>query len=267
MTGGGVDTRFAARLLRRANGHVGGLRPKATAFYAPERSAVPPTVEGGADVNVGTAPSSVPTPEIQSRATSDAQASVAPPPKVQAAVADQFRLMPDASLANAPRHHGSDTAPQPTAPQEPDAGPATLSATSFPLYTSQPDTTLQKNAPSVVAPVTDHATTRLAADTPLDDLSDAISAILGTRKRPDDNADSKDHADRTVHTETREQIVPPQPAPQSAQNDTGAAPVTIHIGEVIVTSDAAAPPPTPPPVWTAPLSLDAYRAARSRSRT
>ena len=247
---------FAARLLGRAEGQITALRPQIGNLFAAEGGDAAPLLERSAEV-VSTPPPA-PTGIVSATEQSQTRAGLE--------ITEPALLMPRQASEPA---QVSLVSPAPLAPLVPVAAvPAPDRAERISAITDQ---TPEQPAPARTAHAEFAATTEPAPQPPRperssDSLLAAVTQLLG----PQFQVEAESTAPR------REVASPSDPFIASATqvNDPSAPasqqqPLQIHIGELVIAPESRAPQPEPPAAaqWQPPLSLDDYRASRTRAQS
>lgn len=256
MSADAPATGLAARLLRRAEGQVGALRPQLAATYSAAPEAAAPMIEWTEEIAAGPAPSPpkprAPIPAAAPWVPADAeplrlmpapQGDLTLPPKVPATMAEA--APPATTMGEAQPH-----VPAPSAGQQPDASPL------------------------AVAPLAPHEAPRARrGERAADSLSAAVLQLLGPTVT---TAPLAKAATSPGQPDPAAPARPGQAVPHATDTLPGAAsvpagnapPLHIHIGELVIAPEPRAPQRDAAPAasWVPPLSLADYRASRERAR-
>lgn len=237
---------FTARLLGRAEGQVTALRPQIANLFAAEGGNTAPLLERTEEMV--TAPPPGPTamvPETQHAQT-----------RVSVEMADPVTLMP--RQPSEPAH----TQFVPLVAQASDQGEQVGSITTQ----SPPQPAPAQEPPAQFAASTETSAQPPRAEHSSDSLLAAVTQLLGPQFQTElasaaPQREDASPADRFAATAA--QGTDPS-APASQQQ-----PLQIHIGELVIAPEPREPQPEAlaPAQWQPPLSLDAYRASRTRAQS
>lgn len=275
---GPVTQGFAARLLDRAAGLTGVLRPRIAPYFTATTATAAPLIEEQSIEQ----PTSPPTPQ-QRTAEEPAKATDTRPQRISAAPprlengqqAGEPRLMP--AVTPDPQVQQTQpaiaVAPSPAPRSQPvsDAVPPVTQEAGKPASSRLPD------GHDAIEPA-QHASKLPATErqpaVPVPDLKSALAAAVArlTPRQEDDPEPGlmpKTQPERPV-TATPPPGAPEAPAVRADDSVDGSAPLHIHIGEIVIAPDpqeqtaskAAVAPQRPE--WQPMLSLDDYRDQRRK---
>lgn len=277
MTGSATQG-YAARLLDRAAGRAGGLRPRIASYFGAKAATPDPLIEERRIEHSAPPPAPQDRTEDTSVQATDGQTertTTSPrPPETEPPISAP-RLMPPVAPdpQDQPRQPTAAAAPQPeTHPRAaPEAG-ATRSDP--PPEMTSPELPF---APEGNQPVRDGATppdTDRPPTVSVPDLQSALAAAVA-RLTPSPEKDREPGLMPRAEPERPVTATPPPGAPeapalQSDDSIEAPAPLHIHIGEIVIAPDPQAPPASKaasapqPPAWQPTLSLDDYREQRRK---
>ena len=269
---------FAAKLLDRAAGLTGPLRPRITPYYAVPMTAAEPLIEETGMYR----PARPPEPQLRfdddprqvdGKKTRNHSVPAEPKPEVERQI-EEPRLMPPMP------QNQDDLAPQPAATWSKPEGESRPGVDRATPEAPPQEGQVSVRTPDVqVAAIPGRGGSETSAPQPLaamagPDLKTALAAAVA-RLTPSRDRDEETALMPRNELERVIPAVPPSGAPeaQAPRHDTGAqphAPLEIHIGEIVIAADpqdemsasaAKAPPQTD---WKPMLTLDDYREQRRK---
>lgn len=246
MSEGASPGGFAARLLGRADGRFNALRPQIANTFAAEGSDGAPLLERSEEIAVQAPRAAEPAPPSARTRPAEPHESVQDLQLMPAAV-DPPELAPVAPAAA--RAEASPPAPHMVPKADEVSEHAAITTTEVVTR----ETVIEQ--PSRVQP------SQLGPRG--DSLLSVVTQLLGPQL---DEASARPGHEETASAD------PFRPAAPQAVDATAAPspqqPLQIHIGELVIAPEPRAlePAAAPVPQWQPPLSLDAYRASRSRAQ-